>query len=432
MADEEDIPWTRQLLLLESNASSKRKKVALCSMSAQRLCFTALVSRQHFREVSEFLDGKEKHRTSPADEEDNDSSVSGSSDSEADEEDTDSSVSGSCDSEADSRAESLVSFLLEAKADSLRVLSYTGDIDDDLPEGPGLRARIRVRRAVSPDYRNRDTHVDPEVLERSATRLLARFKLRFSDVRLLLTAARCAIVGPSIISLARPDLAMSPTELDIVTGKGKAPAVADFFILAACYRVVKVPDDSDYDEVEGVGFGPVWSLALGDNLKINIIESMTDEPLDAVVRFHFTCVVAAWHADGIWLAYPELLKEALVITTPAAYPIESGFARRFSVWSALRKYVEVGFRVHLNEYPRAHVCGENVNCPATLRSSDDEGLPVLSFSGMAIHGEGILRRDSAPVNLAVSSERTAWLKATEAYLSSDVGPMPFGGAPDYM
>ncbi|KAK7008336.1 hypothetical protein R3P38DRAFT_2791901 [Favolaschia claudopus] len=188
MTDEEDTPWTRQLLLLQSNASSKRKKL--------------WVSRQHFREVSEFLDAKEKHRA--------------------------------------------------------------GDTDDDLPEGPGLLARIRVRRAVSPDYRNRDTHVDPEVLERSATRLLARFKLRFRDVRLLLTAAR------------------SPTI-------------------------------RDYDEVEGIGFGPVWSLALGDNLKINIIESITDEPLDAVVRFHFTCVVAAWHADGIWLAYPELLKEHLIL-----------------------------------------------------------------------------------------------------------------------
>ncbi|KAK7012732.1 hypothetical protein R3P38DRAFT_3209591 [Favolaschia claudopus] len=433
MTDEEDIPWTRQLLLLQSNASSKRKKVALCSMSAQRLCFTALVSRQHFREVSEFLDAKEKHRAGAAEEEDSDSSVSESS-----------------GSEVNSRAEALVSILLEAKDDSLRVLSYAGDTDDDLPEGPGLLARIRVRRAVSPDYRNRDTHVDPEVLERSATRLLARFKLRFRDVRLLLTAARCAIVGPSIISLARPDLAMSPSELDIVTGRGKAPAVADFFILAACYRVVKVPDDSDYDEVEGIGFGPVWSLALGDNLKINIIESITDEPLDAVVRFHFTCVVAAWHADGIWLAYPELLKEALVITTPAAYPIESGFARRFSVWSAFRKYVEAGFRVHLNEYPRPHICGEDVNCPATLWSSDDAGCRFFAFPEWRYTGEsglpdptcwtmggsgcskGILRRDGAPVNLVVCADRTAWLEAAEAYLSSDVGPMPFGGAPDYM
>ncbi|KAK6966300.1 hypothetical protein R3P38DRAFT_3246532 [Favolaschia claudopus] len=385
MTDEEDIPWTRQLLLLQSNASSKRKKVALCSM-----------------------------RETPY--------------KSADEEDNDSSVSGSSDSEAGSRAESLVSFLLEAKADSLRVLSYTGDIDDDLPEGPGLRARIRVRRAVSPDYRNRDTHVDPEVLERSATRLLARFKLRFSDVRLLLTAARCAIVGPSIISLARPDLAMSPSELDIVTGRGKAPAVADFFILAACYRVVKVPDDSDYDEVEGIGFGPVWSLALGDNLKINIIESITDEPLDAVVRFHFTCVVAAWHADGIWLAYPELLKEALVITTPAAYPIESGFARRFSVWSAFRK----------RELSCNAAVLDDAGCRffafPEWRYTGESGLPDPTCWTMGGSGcsEGILRRDGAPVNLVVCADRTAWLEAAEAYLSSDVGPMPFGGAPDYI
>ncbi|KAK7016974.1 hypothetical protein R3P38DRAFT_3202585 [Favolaschia claudopus] len=46
--------------------------------------------------------------------------------------------------------------------------------------------------------------------------------------------------------------------------------------------------------------------------------------------------------------------------------------------------------------------------------------------------KGILRRDGAPVNLVVCADRTAWLEAAEAYLSSDVGPMPFGGAPDYM
>ncbi|KAK6977255.1 hypothetical protein R3P38DRAFT_3188510 [Favolaschia claudopus] len=333
MADEEDIPWTRQLLLLESNASSKRKKCP----------------RQHFREVSEFLDGKEKHRTSPADEEDNDSSVSGSSDSEADEEDTDSSVSGSCDSEADSRAESLVSFL-PRKPKLIPCVSFRiqETSTTTFPKVPAFERVSVFAEPCRPTTRNRDTHVDPEVLERSATRLLARFKLRFSDVRLLLTAARCAIVGPSIISLARPE----PCDVPYRTGH-----------------------------------------------------------------------------NGIWLAYPELLKEALVITTPAAYPIESGFARRFSVWSALRKYVEVGFPVHLNEYPRAHVCGENVNCPATLRSSDDEGCRFFPFSrngdtrvnqayqtrrvgqcGGSGCSEGILRRDSAPVNLAVSSERTAWLR----------------------
>ncbi|KAK7013978.1 hypothetical protein R3P38DRAFT_2788230 [Favolaschia claudopus] len=145
-----------------------------------------------------------------------------------------------------------------------------------------------------------------------------------------------------------------------------------------------------------------------------------------------------------------LQKEALVITTPAAYPIESGFARRFSVWSAFRKYVEAGFRVHLNEYPRPHICGEDVNCPATLRSSDDAGCRFFAFPEWRYTGEsglpdptcwtmggsgcskGILRRDGAPVNLVMCADRTAWLEAAEAYLSSDVGPMPFGGAPDYI
>ncbi|KAK6997118.1 hypothetical protein R3P38DRAFT_2564356 [Favolaschia claudopus] len=212
-------------------------------------------------------------------------------------------------------------------------------------------------------------------MERLATELLAHFKLKFQDIRLLLTATGCAIVGSSVLALARPDLRIVPSDLDVVTACRKGPAIADFFTLAACYVASSHP--MDYGEVAGIG--SVYTLTLGGVRKINIIESLTDNPLDAVVQFNFSCVFAAWQADGIWLAYPELTSQGLAITTRAIYPMPVGFYARFHTWCVLHKYARRGFKICLNDYPRPHKCGVDLNCPATLRSSDDEACCFYAF-----------------------------------------------------
>ncbi|KAK7027556.1 hypothetical protein R3P38DRAFT_3190428 [Favolaschia claudopus] len=279
---------------LSSEVDDEQKQEVLSNMNTQRLCFTCLVSRKHFRCVSHFL---ELLRTSGQREKPSARLVPSIGSSEWRE-----------------------TLFVPATIDigCLSSSSFDGDVNG-LPEGPGLWLRVRGESLAS-HYPRYDSHVDGSLLELTATKLLARFRLRFDDVRLMLTASQCAIVGSSRrTGKSRCGHCMWPRT-----------AIADFFILAASYAVIAGPEQ--YENVRGAG--PRWTLALGSSLRINIIESLTNNPLDVVVAFNFSCVISAWQADGIWLAYPEMTRNGIVVATPASFPMREGLSGR--VWTSGR------------------------------------------------------------------------------------------------
>ncbi|KAK6992817.1 hypothetical protein R3P38DRAFT_3225200 [Favolaschia claudopus] len=319
-ADSEDLPWSRQLKVLSSEVDDEQKQEVLSNMNTQRLCFTCLVSQKHFRCVSHFL---ELLRTS-----------------------------GNARNPARVLVPSIGSsewretLFVPATIDigCLSSSSFDGDVNG-VPEGPGLWLRVRDESLAS-HYPRYDSHVDGSLLELTATKLLARFRLRFDDLT--------------------PNLSVVPGNLDV----------------------------QDPEQDENVrGAGPRWTLALGSSLRINIIESLTNNPLDVVVAFNFSCVISAWQADGIWLAYPEMTRNGIVVATPASFPMREGLSGRVDVWSVFRKYADLGFEVGVGEFPRSHVCGQDKNCPATVRSSDDDGCRFYAFP------EWKFTRDEGPPSL---------------------------------
>ncbi|KAK7031314.1 hypothetical protein R3P38DRAFT_2773878 [Favolaschia claudopus] len=132
------------------------------------------------------------------------------------------------------------------------------------------------------------------------------------------------------------------------------------------------------------------------------------------------------------------------------------------VWTSgrfFRKYADLGFEVGVGEFPRSHVCGQDKNCPATVRSSDDDGCRFYAFPewkftrdegpprptcwSMSGRGctVGILSGASDVPVLPVFSQEIGevnwepddqWMKAAHEYLASEVGPMPFNDLPDYI
>ncbi|KAK7049028.1 hypothetical protein R3P38DRAFT_2764894 [Favolaschia claudopus] len=287
---------------------------------------------------------------------------------------------------------------------------------------------------------------DPDTLERHARRLLMNFRLEFDDLRLMLTATGSIIVGSMVLSLTRPDLDLMPVNLDVITGTRKGTTVADFFILAGSFEQVQQAED----RLKMKGVGDVITLTLVGLFTVNIMESTTDNPLDVVARFHFSCAHMAWQADGLWIAYPDSVHRGWAITTPHAYPLPDGFPDRFMVWSSLRKYITRGFNVYLNDCPHSHVCGEDFNCPATLRASDDRGcrfypFPEWKFSSdcclmrptcwtMAGTGctQGILVKGGESSERVLSMTDLKWLRTLEKYMESAHGPMPLNEFPDYL
>ncbi|KAJ7165231.1 hypothetical protein C8R46DRAFT_900956 [Mycena filopes] len=239
----------------------------------------------------------------------------------------------------------------------------------------------------------------------------------------MLTATGAAISGSTVATLMSGCM-FTPEDLDFVVGIGLGIHVVDYLVIGANY--VLSTDSSGYHNLNGVH--RVWTLMLG-SLKINVIESLSRNPLDVISFFHMTCVHGAWLANGLWHGYPGLTAHGLAITTPARFPIPSGVEGKLKVWQVVRKYTARGYRILLGEYAEPHDCGDHFNCPVTLRISDDEGcsyspFPHWTYSVDAVvHGptvwsmagtgcrHGILSRGSSRLWAACASSSTSILLA---------------------
>ncbi|KAJ7612377.1 hypothetical protein DFH06DRAFT_1147297 [Mycena polygramma] len=220
-----------------------------------------------------------------------------------------------------------------------------------------------------------------ESLQHAAARILHRFKLDFASVRLMQTVTGTAISGSAVTALVHPTF--DPGDLDFIAPHGIGLRVVGFLQGAAKYRIIA--DSSDY--LVDARFRTMWTLMLGDSLKINVIEASTPNPLDCVTTFHMTCVYGAWFADIVWHAYAGLTERGTAITTPARFPIADGVHRHRAVWKVLHKYMVRGFTVCLNELDEPHACGVHLDCPATPRRSTDRGCSVSRFPVWAYSGD---------------------------------------------
>ncbi|KAK6996587.1 hypothetical protein R3P38DRAFT_2799401 [Favolaschia claudopus] len=122
--------------------------------------------------------------------------------------------------------------------------------------------------------------------------------------------------------------------LDVVTACGQGPAIADFFILAASYAVIAGPEQ------------------------------------DEIVR----------GADGIWLAYPEMTRNGIVVATPASFPMREGLSGRVDVLVGFPQILQISdLRSVWASFLALTYAGQDKNCPATVRSSDDDGCRFYAF-----------------------------------------------------
>ncbi|KAJ7432788.1 hypothetical protein B0H11DRAFT_2260134 [Mycena galericulata] len=231
--------------------------------------------------------------------------------------------------------------------------------------------KIRVTRTS----RHSSTLVGVAVQDQ-ATELLARFHLRFTDVRLLLSATGSIISGSAALALFSAGPYFEPGDLDFFAVNGRSTPIVKFLTMAGGYKQISIT--GPYDFAKGVAkIRTLKRQHTGE--KINVIEGYTDNPLDIVVRFHSTPVFVAWAADVLWHGNPELTAAGIAITTLSHLPVDDTDQCREHVRGILAKYTGRGFNYSLNEYPHEHICGVDLRCPATLRSSDDEGFMLFHF-----------------------------------------------------
>ncbi|KAJ7158205.1 hypothetical protein C8R43DRAFT_847573, partial [Mycena crocata] len=186
----------------------------------------------------------------------------------------------------------------------------------------------------------------------------------------------CIISGSAVTSLVNAGQVFEPGDIDFYVRLSGGYDVVRYITKSGKYSGVQVT--TAYDFVAGIG--KVWALKLrGTELKINVIESLTDNPFDAVCHFHSTCVFGAWTLDGVWHGYPSLNLRGISITTHTQFPLNDSLSTHQAAWRVLRKYTDRGFTFSLGQYDAQHECGVDRNCPATIRTTDDAGCLYIAF-----------------------------------------------------
>ncbi|KAJ7902440.1 hypothetical protein B0H13DRAFT_1515593, partial [Mycena leptocephala] len=206
--------------------------------------------------------------------------------------------------------------------------------------------------------------------------ILTKFDLLFDEVRLMQTASSAIISGSTVAALAGSPTPFNPNDLDIYAGRGEGWHVVKYLENGNKYRAVK--EETSYDFASGIG--KVWTLRhRRTDKKINVIESLSSNPLHSVLHFHFTPVFGAWSANEFWHGYADLTASGYAMTTLTHLPLKDDLQNHKHVWKVLQKYKRRGFSFALDECLAPHVCGEHKDCPATLRTSDDAGCLTMAF-----------------------------------------------------
>ncbi|KAJ7436315.1 hypothetical protein B0H11DRAFT_1936821 [Mycena galericulata] len=331
--------WESQVLALQQSPGAVASRTILSTMTPMDLVATALRSHSMFRLIAEYLNFMSSNAVDDAE--------------FTDDEDV------SDDEETGEVLHAEQDFGIPAEL-TLRILSGL-DITDQLRVAHSSRHGTSLA-AVS--------------LQDRASRLLDAFGLRFLDVRLLLAGTGAIISGSAVVALLQSArTSFQPTDLDFFTCHEGGYIVARFLSAAAGYKQISY--EGPYNFARGIA--KVYTLQEKHGTrKINVIEGYTSNPLDVVMHFHSTLVWGAWTAKGLWHGSPELTLAGIAITTPYLLPLDYG-ANDIQIKSVLRKYIDRGFTFSFNEYAQPHVCGVDLRCPATLRSSDDEGCLNLDW-----------------------------------------------------
>ncbi|KAJ7648256.1 hypothetical protein DFH06DRAFT_1135698 [Mycena polygramma] len=213
-------------------------------------------------------------------------------------------------------------------------------------------------------------------LQAAAVAVLRRFDLRFGEIRLMQTATGALVGGSSVAAIMSASTSWPSSSFDVYTGRGSGWDVVRFLRKGGDYRLTHI--SSTHNVLAGIR--KVFTMRNHGTCKvIHVIESLTNNPLDAIAHCPSTCVFGAWSARGVWHAYPRLTMAGVTITTPSRMPLRDDLKRHRDVWRIVRRYTERGFRFVLDEYEQSHTCGRALNCPGTFRSSDDRGCLFMPF-----------------------------------------------------
>ncbi|KAJ7639689.1 hypothetical protein DFH06DRAFT_1332768 [Mycena polygramma] len=222
---------------------------------------------------------------------------------------------------------------------------------------------------------------------------IQRYRLTYADVHFLQEAVGVIISGSTVTRLFNDDNDFTPGDLDIYCPDGRGLDIASY--LATCAGYITLRRSDDYDNAQGIR-SVAWLInPANEDSKINIIESLSDNAIDAVLHFHSTAVMGAWVAGGLWHAYPKATFANIALTSPDRLPLNYDEPHSKAP-SIIEKYTLRGYRF-VTEWDADHVCGVSRTCPVTLRTTVDSGCLWMPFSARFSDGPH-MQSNSDPVS----------------------------------
>ncbi|KAF8143055.1 hypothetical protein K438DRAFT_1784143 [Mycena galopus ATCC 62051] len=179
-----------------------------------------------------------------------------------------------------------------------------------------------------------------------------------------------------------------PNDLDFYVPQRCWYFVLRFFTMGTRYRHVRV---------SGAGYAGIPSIRriawintqVDSPFTLNLMQCLDDKVYIPPTQFHSTCVVGCVTADSAWFGNLNLTSIGISIMNRTSFRMLTTAEKRRAL-SVIRKWQARGFSFLITLEER-HVCGRDLRCPATLRTSDDAactlwGVPFLIRSGAPLHG----------------------------------------------
>ncbi|KAJ7633807.1 hypothetical protein DFH06DRAFT_1336897 [Mycena polygramma] len=214
--------------------------------------------------------------------------------------------------------------------------------------------------------------------------ILRSYGLGYGDIKLLQAATGTLISGSIMPALLHSHFV--PNDIDFYCGQGLAYDVTRYLQKIGDF-VVTTSLNYDYEELAGIRGVTYLQNAAG--MKLNVVETYSDHPIDNILAFHSTAPRGVISWNGAHHFEVNRMHRGLALITPSTMRFVPGeLESHVRSWTIIHKYMKRGFRF-VFEHDQEHVCGEDVDCPATLRNTADAGclhIPLLTtviphFSG---------------------------------------------------
>ncbi|KAK6978175.1 hypothetical protein R3P38DRAFT_3235936 [Favolaschia claudopus] len=239
----------------------------------------------------------------------------------------------------------------------------------------------RLMQSTARDLSPEDTKLRSELLQYMTTHLLSHFELRYGDVKLMQAATGTFISGSFVAALIHRTFL--PNDLDFFCGYDRTENIVRYFEnqLDSNFTVVS-GDEEGYGNLHGVR--RVTTLSTPRGSVIHVIESYSDSPLPLILNFHSapTRGVVGWDKFSHFEVHRA--KNGLALVTPESLTVKpDDLDSQVAAWRILHKYMRRGV-TFVYEYNIPHECGKHIECPATLRTTSDDGCLHIQLPAVKI------------------------------------------------